>query len=1255
MLLDRTKKAVPIRHLIASVKVRGRDRWHHLQALIDSGATYNFVSQLRAKEMDLEGTPTTIGNVCTIDGNALQTYLTHETMLELTDNVGENYQLKQELVAADMKGYDIILGMPWLKTQNPQIDFSEGTWRGRAQAASAPTQHVTLVTAEEFNELLHKGDGQLYMVTAAGGGDGESGRTQLMGTFEPVIPREYRDYAGAFSKEAAEQLPEHGPQDHAIELTGGEPSFGPLYNLSATELGVLREYIEDNLRRGFIRPSTSPAGAPILFVKKKDGSLRLCVDYRSLNRLTVKNRHPLPLISEALDRLVGAKIYTKLDIRSAYNLIRIREGDEWKTAFRTRYGHFEYLVMPFGLANAPATFQAFINKVLREFLDVFCIAYLDDILIYSNNKEEHIQHVRLVLDRLLRNGLYAKLEKCEFHVIRIGFVGFVATPHGTEMEESRVAAVRDWPEPRTHREVQVFLGFANFYRRFIHKFSHKAQPLTDLLKGGKAGKFTGKFTLTDAAAGAFRALKASFTSAPMLRHYDPEKPIQVETDASGFAVAGVLRQPGEDPTQAHWHPVAFYSRKMTAAERNYGAGDAEMLAIVMAFKYWRHYLEGATQKITVISDHDNLRSFMSTKELTRRHARWWERLSAFDFTITYRAGRLNPADPPSRRPDYEAEEGGTPHAGNWARLGLAEPDTEAAHAVLMGASIDPSLPLALLDPDSAWRHDHRILVAAMAEEESPYADPSADFRHAVGKMQKSDPLVQALCDQETAQTRSRDGPDKGPTLQQDASTKLKGYSFGPDGLVQRGGLLYVPERGGCRSEVLKRHHDDPWAGHFGYLRTLELIRRKYHWPHMARDVRDYVATCTTCQRAKPTRHKPYGELQSLPLPRGPWADITMDFITDLPPSQKRGKAYDSILVVVDRYTKTARYIPVKKTITAAELADVFMAKIHRHYGQPDSIVTDRGSVFTAKFWQSFTHFLKIRRRLSTAFHPQTDGQTERQNQTLEQYLRAYINYQQDDWTRLLPEAEFAYNNSRNATTGMTPFMALMGYNPSRDLAGHDPQVDVPAVSERIEELRRVRRDMEANWARAVKSQASYHNQRTRPQTYCVGDMVYLSARNIRTRRPNKKLDHKYHGPYKVLTLVGTQAYRLQLPDSMKIHPVFHVSLLEPARRRSDCDTAPPPAVVVDGAEEFEVDQVLDSRVEHNHLRYLVKWTGCDDSENSWEDADNVAGAPDLVRRFHESYPSKPAPGLNGPSQGTSTRKRRRGQGTAGASRGPRIS
>ena len=203
------------------------------------------------------------------------------------------------------------------------------------------------------------------------------------------IPDEYRDLERAFSEEEANKLPEHGRHDHRINTGESEPGFGPLYNLSVDELGVLREYIRDNLAKGFIRPSTSPAGAPILFVKKKDGTLRLCVDYRGLNRITTKNRYPLPLISEALDRLSGAKYFTKLDIRLAYNLIRIKKGDEWKTAFRTRYGHFKYYVMPFGLSNAPATFQAHINEVLRDYLDIFCIAYLDDILIYSDTLEEH--------------------------------------------------------------------------------------------------------------------------------------------------------------------------------------------------------------------------------------------------------------------------------------------------------------------------------------------------------------------------------------------------------------------------------------------------------------------------------------------------------------------------------------------------------------------------------------------------------------------------------------------------------------------------------------------------------------------------------------------------------------------------------------------------------------------------------------------------------------------------------------------------
>jgi hypothetical protein len=422
----------------------------------------------------------------------------------------------------------------------------------------------------------------------------------------------------------------------------------------------LREYLQDSLRNGWIRESTSPAGAPILFTPKKDGELRLCVDYRALNKLTIKNRYPLPLIGEILDRLVGAKVFTKLDLRNAYHRIRIREGDEWKTAFRTRYGHFEYLVMPFGLANAPATFQAYINQALIGLVDISCVVYLDDILIFSRDPSTHRRDVAAVLERLRQYGLYAKLPKCQFNVTTVEFLGFVLSPEGVAVERSRIETVVEWPEPKSYREVQVFLGFANSYRRFIAKYSKIAAPLSGLLKGSKGGKKTGPFVWGDRAAAAFQQLKTAFTQAPILRHFDPKKPVRLETDASGFAIAGIMSQPDDAHLgrgrAMHWHPVAFWSRKMIPAERNYETHDQELLAIVMCFKHWRHYLEGSRRPVVVLSDHANLRYFMTTKELTRRQARWAERLSAFDFEILYRKGSTNPADGPSRRPDYEPEE-----------------------------------------------------------------------------------------------------------------------------------------------------------------------------------------------------------------------------------------------------------------------------------------------------------------------------------------------------------------------------------------------------------------------------------------------------------------------------------------------------------------------------------------------------------------------------------------------------------------------
>jgi hypothetical protein len=298
------------------------------------------------------------------------------------------------------------------------------------------------------------------------------------------VPAEYAEYADVFEAKNTQNLPLHRyGVDHEIPLvSGAKPVFGPIYNMSETELQTLKDYIDAIVAKGFIRPSKSPFGSPILFVKKPDGSLCLCVDYRKLNKITIKNRYALPLMSELFDHLKSAKYYTCLDLADVYNQLRVAPGDKYKTAFRTRYGHFEYLVMPFGLTNAPASFQAYANDCLRDFLDIFCIVYLDEVLIYSDTLEEHIVHVKQVLSRLRQYGLTCKLSKCEFHATTISFLSFIISPKGVAMEPDRVTTIMEWPVPIWVQDIQIFLGFANFYRRFINGYSRVTNPITFLIR-----------------------------------------------------------------------------------------------------------------------------------------------------------------------------------------------------------------------------------------------------------------------------------------------------------------------------------------------------------------------------------------------------------------------------------------------------------------------------------------------------------------------------------------------------------------------------------------------------------------------------------------------------------------------------------------------------------------------------------------------------------------------------------------------------
>ena len=366
-------------------------------------------------------------------------------------------------------------------------------------------------------------------------------------------------------------------------------------------------YLTECLAEGLIHPSRSPVAAGFFFVKKKGGDLRPCIDFRGLNNITTRNQYPLPLMSTNLEPLLQANIFTKLDLRNAYHLVRIREGDEWKTAFKTPRGHYEYLVMPFGLTNAPGVFQEMMNDILHDMLDIFVVLYLDDILVFSRSLEEHTQHVHLVIQRLLENRLYLKAEKCIFHAPSVEFLGLIVEGGQTRPDPRKIQSIVEWPQPTNRKQLQSFLGFSNFYRRFIRNYSQVAAPLTTLTST------LHPFAWTPAASVAFADLKRRFTSAPILTNPDPSRPFVVEVDASDTGIGGVLSQ--QSAADQKLHPCAFFSRRYTPAETKYDIGNRELLAVVGAFEEWRHWLEGAEHPITVWTDHRNLTYLRTAKRL----------------------------------------------------------------------------------------------------------------------------------------------------------------------------------------------------------------------------------------------------------------------------------------------------------------------------------------------------------------------------------------------------------------------------------------------------------------------------------------------------------------------------------------------------------------------------------------------------------------------------------------------------------------
>jgi hypothetical protein len=473
-------------------------------------------------------------------------------------------------------------------------------------------------------------------------------------TKDTEIPKEYQEFVQLFNDEAADRFPPSREWDHAIDLKPGAPDAldCKVYPMTRDEDSALEKFLDKMVVKGYIHPSKSPYASPFFFIKKKDRKLRPVQDSRRLNSHTVWNQYPLPLIAQLISDLSGAYIFSKLDVRQGYNNVRIKKGDEWKAAFKTKFGHWEPLVMFFGLTNSPSTFQEMMNVIYKEVIErhaargTIIRIYMDNIAIATmGTLQDHIDAVHDVLQVAEQHDLYIKPSKCTFHASSIDYLGVIIEKGMTHMDPIKIAGIKNWPTPIRVKDIHSFLGFCNFYQPFIRGFAHLAQPLNELTCKDTEWSWEARHQT------AFKELKKRVTTEPVLAHPILTDPFELEVDASGFAMGAVLLQKKDDSKK---HPIAYYSKTLSTAERNYDIYDLELLAIVNALDHWRPYLAGSPHKIIIYSDHQNLLYWKEPHKISRHVAREVLMLSEYNFEICHIKGTSNKrADALSRHPDYD--------------------------------------------------------------------------------------------------------------------------------------------------------------------------------------------------------------------------------------------------------------------------------------------------------------------------------------------------------------------------------------------------------------------------------------------------------------------------------------------------------------------------------------------------------------------------------------------------------------------------
>lgn len=954
--------------------------------------------------------------------------------------------------------------------------------------------------------------------------------------------------------------------EHEIKTGDALPVKQPPRRVPLAYADKEKAAIEELKAKGVIRESVSPWASPIVLVSKKDGTVRPCVDYRKVNELVKPDGFPLPRIQDCLDAVAGSRFFSTFDLTSGYFQIPLKEEDIPKSAFVCKYGHFEMKRMPFGLNNAASTFQRTMELALQELQWLTCLIYIDDIIVFGKDLDEHIARVEQVLERIRLAGLKLKPVKCEMLQTEVGFLGHVVSGAGVKPSPTNIAKIVDWPKPRNAKQVKQFVAMGSYYRRYIKDFASMVRPMVDLTKKGK------KFLWNDACDEAFEKLKQALISADVMGYPVNDGGMFIlDVDASDVGIGGVLHQVQEGRERV----IAYASRALNKAESNYCITEKELLAVRFFVEYFRQYLLG--RRFLVRSDHQSLVWLFRLKEPRGKIARWIEILSQYDFSIEYRAGnKQGHCDALSRCENPRECECPNQDMNEPLKCGPCKKCVKRAQdmfhmglfpALTEGKAEDTS------DEREGPKSEEKVVREAKEAEPQPGQSNQPDENP---RLTRQSVLYTPWANGWTTaelQTLQFEDPDIGPILQAKLTGEKPGnkemvckspacrhYWILWDLLTVHQGLLFkkflkkdgtgeyqqfvVPRV--LKKDILFQMHDSVISGHLGCKKTKEKTIQRFYWYSMKEDITLYIQKCDTCEANKKPMVVPRAPLGSL-RSGAPGDFLATDFMGPLPVTD-RGNRY--ILLVTDHFTKYVEIIPVPD-MTAEVCASKILNEVISRWGCPLIIHSDQGRTYESKVFSEMCRMLEVKKSRTSPRNPKGNGQSERFNRTLLRMIKAYLRGEQKDWDLYLGCLAGAYRSTPNESTKITPNLLMMGREvrlPAELVFGslgtyHNQEVTsygdyVDSLRERMQHAHDVARK---HLDSASKRSREIYDNKVLQNKYQIGDAVWslLEARKLGV---NPKLEPTYEGPFLVKKNYANVDLLLQLDGSGKERLTHHDKL-----------------------------------------------------------------------------------------------------------------